>query len=203
MITVGLTGGIATGKSTVAGLLREQLGVTVIDADQVSREVVAPGSQGLAEIVQVFGAEVLQPDGQLDRKALGARVMGDDAARRRLEQITHPRIRGELLSQLQELALAGAPVGVVEAALLVETGSHKLYDKLIVVSCAPATQRARLISREGFAPEVADRWIASQLPLAEKEALADAVIRNEGDRDALLAATVAAWSALGLPRVAR
>ncbi|MCB9759045.1 MAG: dephospho-CoA kinase [Alphaproteobacteria bacterium] len=198
MITVGLTGGIATGKSTVAAILRDRLHLPVIDADAVSREIVAPGQPALAEIAARFGPGVLQPDGALDRKALGAIVMQDAAQRRRLEAITHPRIRQEIEARLTGLEKAGAAVAVVEAALMVETGSYALYDRLLVVTCAPERQLDRLMAREGFEEARARQWIASQLPLSEKEALADAVIRNDDDIDALEDATLAAWGSLDL-----
>ena len=198
MRTIGLTGGIATGKSTAARILRETLGVPVIDADQVSREVSAPGSEGLAEIAAAFGEGILTPDGALDRQALGRVVMADDDARLRLQAITHPRIRAAMLEALMALAQAGHPAAAVEAALLVETGSYTLYDALWVVTCDPDTQRARLMARQGIDEAEARRWIDSQLPLAEKEAVATSVIRNDGDLDALEAAVRAAWAALGV-----
>ncbi len=191
MLTIGLTGGIATGKSTVAGMLREA-GVPVLDADVISREVVAPGSEGLAELAAAFGPGVLQADGSLDRKALGALVMADEQARKRLEGITHPRIIGTLLERLGALMQAGEPIGVVEAALMVESGSHRNYGELWVVTCAPDTQLARLMARTGFDEATARRWIASQLPLSEKEAVADRLLRNDGDLGALKAQVDAA-----------
>lgn len=197
MITVGLTGGIATGKSTVADLLRGW-GVPVIDADQVAREVVAPGSPGLAEVVAAFGPEVLV-QGALDRKALGRRVVADPEARRRLDAITHPRIGAAVMEALADLAQAGHAVAVVEAALMVETGSWRHYDHLVVVTCDPGTQRARLMAREGMDEATAGQWLAAQLPQEEKERVASAVIRNDGTREQLAAATRRAWEALGLP----
>lgn len=196
MTVIGLTGGISTGKSTVAELLRRELNVPVLDADQVARDIVEPGQPALLELRAAFGPEVLTPEGRLDRKALGARVMADPAARRTLEAITHPRIREEIANRLAALQAAGAAVAVVEAALLVETGSYKLYDQLIVVTCSPQTQLARLMRREGMAEAEAQRWIQSQLPLAQKEALATVVIHNDGDEQALLQATLAAWAQL-------
>ncbi len=193
MKTIGLTGGIATGKSTAAAMLRE-LGAEVIDADQVSRDVTAPGSPGLAAVVEAFGEGVLAADGALDRKALGALVMGDPAARKRLEGITHPLIGATIMGRLKALADAGEPAAVVEAALMVETGSWRLYSELWVVTCAPEIQLARLMARQGFSAEEARRWIASQLPLAEKEAVATRVLRNEGALQALRAQVEAAWA---------
>ncbi|MED5369906.1 MAG: dephospho-CoA kinase [Myxococcota bacterium] len=196
MITIGLTGGIATGKSTVATILRESLNVPVIDADQVSRDVVALGTPGLAELVSEFGPDILRTDGALDRKKLGEIVVSDKSARRRLERLTHPLIREEIEARLLALNSAGAAVAVVEAALLVETGSYRLYDHLIVVSAAPAVQLARLMARENLSEPQAQQWLDTQLPLERKEAVATVVIRNDGDLQALEAATLAAWETL-------
>jgi len=190
VITVGLTGGIACGKSTVAALLAGA-GVPVLDLDQVSREVVAPGTEGLAEIAGRWPDVV--HDGALDRKALGARVMGDAATRRELEAITHPRIWAAMEAWL---AAQTAPAVVVEAALMVETGSWRRYDKLLVVTCTPENQRRRLAAREGYDAETVEKWLAAQLPLAEKERLASAVIRNDGGPEQLAAATQKAWAEL-------
>lgn len=185
LITIGLTGGIATGKSTVARLLRDVHGIPVIDADAVARAIVAPGQPALAEIRARFGDGVLRPDGALDRAALGARVMRDPAERQALDAITHPRIHAEIVERLSALAASGAPVAAVEAALMVETGSYRRYDKLLVVSCHPATQLRRLMARQGFSEQEARRWIDAQMPLSEKERVADAVVYNEGDLHAL------------------
>ena len=196
MKTVGLTGGIACGKSTVAQVLREDLHVTVIDADQVARDITALGSVGLAWITEAFGSDVLTSDGVLDRKKLGSLVMQRPERRKQLEAITHPLIREEISSRLNALAAAGAAVAVVEAALMVETGSAQLYDHLIVVSASRAAQLARLKSRNGFDGEEAERWVDSQMPMAEKEAAATVVIHNEGSLLALRTATLAAWGQL-------
>lgn len=197
MHTVGLTGGIACGKSTVAAILREQ-GVPVIDADQVSREIVEPGEPALSEIVETFGAQMLQADGTLNRGALGALVMGDSEAaraeRKKLEAITHPRIFGRIGERLMGHAAAGIPVAVVEAAIMVESGNHRSYSALLVVACSPQVQRARLMARQGFDEQTARRWIDSQMPVAEKVAVADAVVNNDGDRDALEAEVLRAWA---------
>jgi len=166
--TVGLTGGIASGKSTVARLLRQR-GVPVIDADQVSRRVVAPGSPGLAELLAAFGPGVLAPDGSLDRPALGARVVADPAARKQLEAITHPRIAAAINLNLAELAQRGEAVAVVEAALMVESGSFRIHDAVILVRCAAEQQLRRLEGREGWTEERARAWLAAQLSSAERE----------------------------------
>lgn len=197
MRTVGLTGGIACGKSTVAALLRAR-GVPVVDADQVARQVVAPGSAGLAEIVARFGRGVLRTDGTLDRAALRGIVSADPAARMDLEAITHPRIGLGILGWLQDQAQAGTPVAAVEAALMVETGSHDRYEQLLVVACSPDVQLERLMTRDDITEPAARQWLAAQLPVSEKVAVADAVVWNDGAPEALPAALEAAWRSLGL-----
>jgi dephospho-CoA kinase len=203
MRTVGLTGGIACGKSAVASLLRSR-GVPVVDADQVARQVVAPGSDGLAAVVARFGTAVLQPDGGLDRAALRGIVSADADARKDLEGITHPRIFTGIRQWLDTQAEQDHPVAVVEAALMVETGSWRLYDALLVVACQPGTQLARLMARDGMAEADARRWLATQIPVAEKATYGTAVIWNDvpfrdGDRSALEAALDAAWVTVGPP----
>jgi dephospho-CoA kinase len=196
MITVGLTGGIATGKSSVAAILREELSLPVIDADQVSRDITARGTPGLAWVVEAFGEDVLNTDGSLDRRALGSLVMSQPHRRKQLEGITHPLIREEIQARLTALERGGAAVAVVEAALLVETGSHEHYDRLLVVTCSPDVQRARLMSRNQYSAEEAERWVEAQMPLEQKEAMATAVIRNDGDLEQLREATLVAWDGL-------
>lgn len=199
MKTLGLTGGIATGKSTVSALLRDRYRVPLIDADEVARDIVQPGSAALDEIRHTFGEEVLLPGGTLNRKALGRIVMADTAKRRVLEAITHPRIGQAIAEWLSAQDGQGAAWAAVEAALMVESGSYRGYDVLIVVSCSPATQLARLRAREGFDQEVAQRWIDAQLPLAEKEAVADHVLRNDDDLSLLEDAVAELWRTLNLP----
>lgn len=181
---VGLTGGIASGKSTVARVFRE-LGVHVVDADVVAREVVAQGSEGLAEVVRAFGEDVLAEDGSLDRKRLGAIVFADESARKRLEAITHPRIAARSMAELGALAQRGDAYGIYEAALLVENGSYRMMQALVVVAASEATQVRRVVERDGVDEAAARARIAAQLPLADKIAVADHVIWNDGDRDAL------------------
>lgn len=193
MITIGLTGGIATGKSTVSKILREHLNIPVIDADQVSRDVVAAGSPGLAALVQAFGPDILRQDGALNRKALGRLVVADAVARRKLEGLTHPLIREEIEARLTGLESGGAAVAVVEAALMVETGSYRLYDQLIVVTCHPQVQLKRLMARENLSEEQAKQWLATQLPLARKEAVATCIIRNDGELEDLPELVYQAW----------
>jgi dephospho-CoA kinase len=183
-LLVGLTGGIATGKSTVSELFR-RLGCEVIDADLLAREVVAPGEPALAEIAEEFGRDVLQPDGALDRKKLGAIVFGDAARRKRLEQITHPAIATRFQRRLAELEARGFD-GIVlwDAPVMIESGGYKSMEKLVVVATDEATQAARLCARDAIEALEADRKIKSQMPVAEKAKLADYVIDNAGDRAA-------------------
>ena len=196
MKVVGLTGGIGTGKSTVARFLADD-GIPVIDADQVARDVVAPGTPALARIVGAFGPEVLDDQGALDRPAMRQRITHDPEACRTLEGITHPAIGAAVLEAIGRLQERGERFAVVEAALMVETGSYRQYQALIVVTCAPEVQLARVLARDGMAEADARALIASQLPLAEKEAVADHVIRNDGDLEGLRARTREVWSAIG------
>jgi dephospho-CoA kinase len=186
---VGLTGGIASGKSSVAAILRTE-GVVIVDADEIAREVVAPGSAGLAAVVQAFGTSILTAEGELDRKALGARVFADPAARKQLEAITHPRIFARSMEKLAAVAASGGPYGVYDAALLVENGSHRMMQALVVVAAARALQRARIVARDGLSEAEADARIDAQLPLERKIAVADHVIWNDADLDTLRARTL-------------
>lgn len=176
---IGLTGGIASGKSTAARTLAE-LGARVVDADEVAREIVAPGRPALAEIVRAFGREMLQPDGTLDRKRLGAVIFADPDKRRALNAITHPRIAMETQARLGRLRAEGVPVAVYEAALLVENRVHEALDGLIVVVCDEATQLERLIARDGFSDADARARIAAQAPVAEKVKAATWVVDTSG-----------------------
>jgi dephospho-CoA kinase len=188
-LLVGLTGGIATGKSTVADLFR-CLGAVVIDADQLARDVVAPGEPALAQIAREFGPDVLQADGRLDRQRLGAIVFGNAERRRRLEAITHPAIRTRFQARLQALADERFDGLVLfDAPVMVETGGHRLMDRLVVVVTDEATQLARLMARDGIERDEALRKIRSQMPVEEKAKLADHVIDNSGDRAATEART--------------
>ena len=183
-LLVGLTGGIATGKSTVAEMLRQR-GSVVIDADVLAREVVEPGQPALGRITEEFGRAVLQPDGRLDRKRLGTMVFADAARRQRLEQITHPAIRERFRHRLQELTEQGfCGLAIFDAAVMIESGNYKNMDRLIVVATDEDTQIARLMAREGIDHDEALRKVRSQMPVAEKAKLADYVIENAGDRAA-------------------
>jgi dephospho-CoA kinase len=194
-LLVGLTGGLATGKSTVSDMLRA-LGCVVLDADVLAREVVEPGQPALATIAREFGADALRPDGTLDRKRLGAIVFADPERRRRLETITHPAIRDRYLARLAELAAQGFDGVVVwDAPVMIESGGDKGVDRLVVVVTDAATQRERALARDGDRADV-ERKIASQMPLADKAALADYVIDNSGDRAATEARTREVHAAL-------
>jgi dephospho-CoA kinase len=172
----GLTGGIACGKSTVAGFLRNRH-LPVIDADEVAREVVSPGSEGLAHIVAVFGPGVLDASGCLDRSKMGTLVFTNDKERAKLEAITHPLIRQQTQRRARALADQGHPMAAYEAALLVENGLADAFRPLVVVVVVdPATQVARLVARNSLTEEQARARIASQMPLSEKASLADHVI---------------------------
>ncbi|MDW8247459.1 MAG: dephospho-CoA kinase [Sandaracinaceae bacterium] len=184
MKVIGLTGGIASGKSTVARRFRE-LGVPVVDADMIARELVAPGSEALKEIVQHFGLEFLTPQGELNRAKLGEFVFSNDAARKKLESIIHPRIAQASIEKLAALSQKGFPYAIYEAALLVEGGRWKWLDGLIVVAASPEIQLARLRARDGLDEAQALARIRAQAPLEEKLKAATWVIWNDGDLDSL------------------
>jgi dephospho-CoA kinase len=192
---IALTGGIACGKSTVEHLL-EELGAVVIDADKLAREVTAPGTDGLAEIVREFGAECLQPDGTLDRESLGRRVFGDDEARRRLNRIVHPRIAVASATRIAEAMSTSVPLVVYSAALLVESSTHAQFPALLVVTCSPQTQLRRLMQRDGLTADLALERIRAQLPLADKEAVATWVLHNDDSVDSLRQQTARLFEAI-------
>ncbi|MCW3817009.1 dephospho-CoA kinase [Micromonospora sp. DR5-3] len=190
MLMVGLTGGIGSGKSAVASRLAA-FGAVIIDSDRVAREVVAPGSEGLAEIVAAFSDRVLDARGALDRAALGAVVFADEAARRRLEAIIHPRVR----ARTAELAAAAAPDAIVvnDVPLLVEVGLAPTYHLVVVVQTAVATRLARLARDRGMDRAEAERRIAAQADDARRQEAADVLLTNDGPLDELHAAVDALW----------
>ena len=179
MRIIGLTGGIASGKSTVARFLEEK-GAAVIDADSLSREVVRPGSAALERIAAVFGAEMLLPDGSLDRKRLAGVVFAFADKRCHLEEIIHPEIRRLADEHLARLEAEGKRVVFYMAPLLIEAGNVDRVDELWVVTVTPEVQLGRLMRRDNIGQEEAERIIASQMPLAEKERHARVVIDNSG-----------------------
>ncbi|MGH7297440.1 MAG: dephospho-CoA kinase, partial [Polyangiaceae bacterium] len=175
----GLTGGIASGKSTVAARFRRR-GVPVVDADALAREVVQPGTGGLAAVVEAFGPGVLTAGGALDRKAMARIVFSDAAARRRLEAITHPRITALGLERAAALASEGHALACYEAALIVENGVADAFRPLVVCACPEPVQLARVRDRDGSSTEDALARIRAQKPLADKVALADFVVDTSG-----------------------
>jgi dephospho-CoA kinase len=179
---VGLTGGVASGKSTVAALLRE-LGAVVVDSDVLAREVVEPGTPGLAAVVAAFGPEVLTADGALDRPALGAVVFGDEAARRRLEAILHPLIRARA-AELEAAAPEGTVV-VHDIPLLVETGQADRFDAVLVVDVPVDTQVERMVRDRGMSREDALARVAAQAEREQRLAAATHVVDNTGTREDL------------------
>ena len=190
---VALTGGIATGKSVVAHGLRDH-GFRVIDTDQVARDVVARGTDGLAAVVARFGTAVVRGDGTLDRAALGRLVFGDATARRDLEALLHPRIRREVDRFFETLSPEQEP-GVAEIPLAYEAGWGATFDVVVVVACHPATQRQRLMERDRLSADDATLRLAAQWPIADKVRLADAVVMTDGDLASTSAQTamLAAW----------
>lgn len=184
MISVGLTGGIGSGKSTVSRALAAR-GAVVVDADLLAREVVAPGSEGLAEVVEVFGAELLTADGGLDREALGARVFPDPQALERLNAILHPRIRALTLERRAQAEAAGAAVLVHDVPLLVENGMQGAYDEVVVVDVSPQVQLDRLVSVRGTSEADARARIARQATREQRLAAATVVLHNDGTPEEL------------------
>ena len=183
---IGVTGGVASGKSEVTRRF-EALGVVVADADVAAREAVAPGSEGLAEVVAGFGADVLAPDGSLDRAAMRRHVFGNDAARRRLEAIIHPRVRASLR---ETSAAAPGPYAVAAIPLLAEGGGRAAYpwlSRILVVDVSVDVQRARVMARDRVDAELAQRMIAAQATRDQRLAIADDVIVNDGPIEALAA----------------
>jgi dephospho-CoA kinase len=178
MLLVGLTGGIGTGKSTVARML-EKRGAVVFDADVLARQAVAPGTPGFDQVVERFGPNVLAPGGGLDREALASIVFSDPAARRDLEGIVHPEVRRMFAEGCEEYRDSDRVV-VFSAPLLVETGMHTAFDRLIVVSAPVATQIERLMRDRGMAERDVQARISAQLPLEAKAEVADVLVDNEG-----------------------
>ncbi len=175
----GLTGGIASGKSAVANRLRAR-GLPVLDADALARDVVAVGTEGLAEVVRAFGAEVLTPGGELDRKRVAAIVFADAKARAALNAIVHPRIGALTALRAAEIAARGEPLACYEAALIVENGLAEMFRPLVVVPAPVEPHGARAMSRDGATEAEARARIGSQMPLAKKAAVADIVLENTG-----------------------
>jgi dephospho-CoA kinase len=179
---LGLTGGIGSGKSTVSRLVRE-LGVPVLDADQLAREVVEPGRPALAEVAAAW-PQAIGPDGKVARKRLADIVFADPAQRVRLEKIMHPRIQALSDERFAELAGKGHALALYEASLLVESGRYKDFDGLVVVTASPETQLERVLARGDLSPPEAQARIDAQLPLLAKVRVATHLIDNDGDLEA-------------------
>lgn len=192
MTRIALTGGIATGKSVVARALRDA-GVRTVDADQLARALVEPGTPGLAAVVDRFGPGVIAADGRLDRQAVARVVFADTAARRDLEQLLHPGVRQGIAAFFS--ALAPGEVGVAEVPLLYETGWVTAFDVAVVAACRRGTQRARLMARDQMTQAAAEQRLAAQWPIEDKARLADAVVVTEGPLAQTLtqAARLAGW----------
>ena len=180
MKVIGLTGGIATGKSTIAAMLAER-GAVVIDADQLSRDAVLPGSPALQQIVSLLGTSILEADGSLNRAAVREQVFQDTEKRRRLESILHPAIKDLALQRLADAANSGAAVAVYMAPLLIEAGATDRVDEVWVVTVRPEVQLDRLTKRDNCSQEQAQQIVAAQMPLAEKERYGVVVIDNSSD----------------------
>jgi dephospho-CoA kinase len=193
VLRIGLTGGIGSGKSEVSRLLAEH-GAVVIDADVLAREVVEPGTPGLAEVVEAFGAGVLADDGSLDRAALGARVFGDDASRRRLEAIIHPRVR----ARAAEIEAAADPDAIVvhDIPLLVETGQGEAFDGVIVVDVPVEVQIERLVSEREMSANEAQGRISAQASRQQRAGAADWIVDNTGSLADLRSAVARVWKEL-------
>jgi dephospho-CoA kinase len=183
MLKVGLTGSIAVGKSQVVRMFAE-LGCHVIDADRIARDVVAPETEGLKSVVVTFG-DVLNPDGTLDRPKLGQMVFADEAKRQKLNSLLHPLIIAAQDDQIRELE-SRDPEGIViiDAALMIESGSYKRLDKLVVVYCDPEIELERLMKRDGLSRTAAQARINTQMPQEEKKKYADYLIDTSGSLDA-------------------
>jgi dephospho-CoA kinase len=178
VLHIGLTGGVASGKSTVAALFAAR-GAPVIDTDRLAREAVVPGSPTLAAVLAAFGADFALPDGSLDRRRLRELVFAEPARRRQLEAILHPAIRA---AQERELGSLAAPYALIAVPLLTETGQRSRFDRVLVVDCPPELQKSRLIERDHETPERAEAMLAAQASRAERLAIADDVIENVGTR---------------------
>jgi dephospho-CoA kinase len=197
-LIIGLTGGIASGKSTVSNMLKE-LSIPVIDADQIAREVVQKDKPAYEEIVRTFGKGILASDLQIDRAKLGAIVFQQEEKRKLLNQIVHPAVRKEMLAQKEELLQKGHPTIVLDIPLLFESKLTSLVDKILLVFVEEDIQLERLMKRNHFTKEEAEARIRSQIPLIQKVSLADEVINNNGSLDETkgqLLAILSKWNAL-------
>lgn len=180
MVVVGLTGGIATGKSTVAAMFAAR-GAAVVDADRIAHVLQEPGQPCHHQILEAFGTEILDGTGRIDRRRLGARVFAEPAARRRLEAIMHPAIRAACENEIRAAEASGRPVCLVDAALILESGQRDRFDAIVLVSAPEAVQVDRLVRSRGLTEAEARQRIQSQWTTTAKAALADFVIDTGGD----------------------
>ena len=202
MLKVGLTGSIAVGKSFVLGVLAE-LGCRVLNADVTAREVVAPESPGLQAAVDAFGTEILLPDGGLDRARLGSLIFADEQKRLRLNSILHPFIIAKQDEQMRKWESEDPKgIAVIDAALMIESGGYRRFDKLIVVHCRPEVQLQRLMSRDGLDREQAEQRIAAQMPQEEKKKFADFLIDTSDGFESAREQTKAVFRELAKSRFA-
>lgn len=195
MVVVGLTGGICSGKSTVAAMFR-RLGATVIDADQVAHELVEPDQPLFEAVASAFGREVVGADGRIDRRRLGAMVFADPKARRRLEAILHPIIIEESERRIRQAGVSGTAVCLIDAALLIESGWHARFDAVILVEASEAVRLDRLVGARGLSRDDAMLRIRSQMPQEEKRRHARYVIENEGPLEETERQVKAVWEQL-------
>jgi dephospho-CoA kinase len=180
MLRVGLTGSIATGKSHASRVFAE-LGAHVIDADRIAHDLMSPGRETYQKVVQAFGNDILSPDGTIDRKKLGRIVFNNSEKRLLLNSLVHPDVRSEVLRRIVELErVTPAGIVIVDAALMIESGSYKAYQRVIVVYCDPAQQLARIMERDGLTIEEARARVAAQMPMEEKLKYADYKIDTSG-----------------------
>jgi dephospho-CoA kinase len=192
---IGLTGGIASGKSVVSRMLAER-GALIIDADKVGHEAYAPGSDCYRAVVDAFGADIVAANGEIDRKALGAKVFGDPAQRKRLEGIVWPWMRATMDGRLKRLREEGIPVIVLEAAVLIEADWIPIVDQVWLVTVPPDLARSRIMSRNGLTAEQAEQRIAAQLSNEEREPHAHVIIENAGTLEDLEHRVTDEWGAL-------
>jgi dephospho-CoA kinase len=195
-IVIGLTGGIASGKSVVSGMLADR-GARVIDADKVGHEAYTPGGDCYNAVVEAFGRDIVAEDGTIDRRALGGKVFGDPAQRRRLEGIVWPWMKATMRDRMAKIREDGVRVVVLEAAVLIEADWIDITDQVWLVTVDPAVARQRLMSRNGFSAEEADKRIAAQLTNDERAKYAQVIIDNSGTLEELKERVDAAWESLG------
>ena len=197
LLLVGLTGGIASGKSTVAGMFAAR-GAAVIDADQLGHEVVVPGEPGLSEVIEAFGADYLEPDGRLNRRLLGARVFASKADRERLNRIVHPRIMLRLKKKLLDLETNAdlMRVVIVEAAVLLEAGWAPYFDRIVVVEAQPSLQVSRLTARLGLDAPQATQRVQAQWSIRQRRRYAHFRISGDGPLARTRAEVDAVWTSL-------